>query len=656
MKLILLLLSLQGCVVQGKKEMILIIVLPQNSTDSEVPVTWQRAEEILPGALAAIEEANNYSVSFEFTLIKVNTGSYELSYSGNVLEVIADLVWEEKVSHIIGIAGVLHPNVLAVIDRFQLPIASLVHSNESPNNSNVHYLTASTSTLIESVLAFLTEISPKKIGLITEIEQPYYLMVSSGINAKISISLNEIVQSHHKKSYSGIANKIFANNIHVILLNVGPSTALSVLCEAYKNGLTWPKYAWILHSYRLDDLLRSSVQSNPGCNVQKILEGIFIFQLTGEETNFSSYYSAHHIVNNGDPGFNPYADLLYHSVWALISSVDNRSFSYSNSVSSQVHCNPGCSKIYIYHNINNMGTLVGTYNGISHTLANVSKINFRDSDLAVVSREYLTPFLPLPLLCFLFNTILLILYIYFRNEPSVKSTSVSLSMLIFTGCYITILFSVCLTINRHYTVDFCMLLCWLSGTGLSVPLILATVLVKMLRVYHIFTTFKILKNSALLSDCALLLYCILILSPNIVVLTLWTAIDPYRKVILFFEHPGFTRMEMSCHSNNTFGWFGLGCIYIFLLALATVIVAIKSRNIRRTHFKDTRKVNLNIFLTVNVGLSSLCYYLILLILRFTFASFVVIYFCHIFLAFLSQFTLFVPKIWPIIQAKLFKTS
>ena len=89
-------------------------------------------------------------------------------------EVIANLAWQEKVSHIIGIAGVLHPYVLVVLNRFQLPIAAVIHSNEAPHNFNVHYMTASTSTLIESILAFLTEINPKKMGLITEIKQPYY--------------------------------------------------------------------------------------------------------------------------------------------------------------------------------------------------------------------------------------------------------------------------------------------------------------------------------------------------------------------------------------------------------------------------------------------------------------------------------------------------
>ena len=47
---------------------------------------------------------------------------------------------------------------------------------------------------------------------------------------------------------------------------------------AYKQGLTWPKYAWILHSYRLDDLLQNST-SNKGCmhSVQKSFEGFLSF-------------------------------------------------------------------------------------------------------------------------------------------------------------------------------------------------------------------------------------------------------------------------------------------------------------------------------------------------------------------------------------------
>ena len=133
-----------------------------------------------------------------------------------------------------------------------------------------------------------------------------------------------------------------------------------------------------------------------------------------------------------------------------------------------------------------MATFIGTYDGISHTLTNVSKITLRDNDVAVVSRAFLTPFLHWLSCAFFTTRYCWFFIIYFHNEPSVKSTSVSFSMLIFTGCYVHILYVVYLTLNReYYTVDLCMVLVWLSGSGLSMPLIFATILVKMLsqRVY-----------------------------------------------------------------------------------------------------------------------------------------------------------------------------
>ena len=70
--------------------------------------------------------------------------------------------------------------------------------------------------------------------------------------------------------------------------------------------------------------------------------------------------------------------------------------------------------------------------------------------------------------------------------------------------YILIGYSGSLIVDDLYQFDYCMFHIWLSGIGLSIPLILATILVKMLRVYRIFTAYKILKQSTHLSDVALL--------------------------------------------------------------------------------------------------------------------------------------------------------
>ena len=627
------LLSLQCCLTLGKSEAILIIALPQSDTE---------VEEILPGALTAIEKAKNSSPSFNLTLIRASSGPvtslrYDLPYSGNVLEIIANLTWQKRASDIIGIAGVLHPNIRAILNRFQLSTTSLVHFNKPPHNSNINYPIAfmATSTLTDSILAFFNEISPRKIGLVTEIKEPYYLMVSNELSTKANISL-DIHIVNKRQSLSNIIEKINVSNVHVILLSVGPSTALSVLCEAYKIGLTWPKYAWILHSYRLEDLLQIS-GSNEECSAKKILEGIFTFQLT---KNLNSE------TKMGNDGFNPYARLLYDSVMALISSVDNKSLAHS----SAFHFNPDSSKVYIHHNMNGTASLIQIFDGTSRNLTKLSEITFTDPDLPRVNKELLSPYLlPLPILCFLLNTILLILYILFRNQPSVKSTSVSLSMLMFTGCYLLITFTVGFLLFDKYSFDLCVPLVWLSDLGLPLSLIYAILLVKMLRVYHIFTTFKVLKQSAKCKDYALLVYTVLILLPQIAVLILWSAISPTRRMDNITEYPGFIEIEGTCDHDND--WQSLFTIaYQLLLEAIIIFVIIKSRKIRRAHFNDTMKVTLLILLLYLIGICAHILYYIFSDMSFSTKA-TVTYIVNILTAFLCQITLFVPKIWPLVQKK-----
>ena len=654
MKFSLLLSSLLSLLSLAKSEPILIIALPQ-SDHTEVSASWERGEEILPGALAAIDEAKKINNSSNFTVIEVTSGtvtSYGLSYSGNVLEVIANLTWQNRISDIIGIAGVFHPNVLAVLNRFHRPIVSLVHFNKTPLNS-IHYTTASVLTLTDSIIAFLKEVHPRKIGIITELKQPY-VAVSNEFSTKSNVRLHHEYHGHHSASFSDTIEGIFVSNAHVILLSVSPSAAIPLLCEAYKRGLTWPKYAWILYSYRLDDLLRRSSISNKGCRMRRILEGIFIFQLTKEPGggNFNSG-ATHHKFSGVE--HNPYSYLLYESVQALISSADTRSVFDFNEAPSLFRSKSGDSIVYVYHSLDSTIRLIGVYDGTSSILINVSDTIFTDYDLPVVNRKAIlfSYLLPFPILSCIFNTILLVLYIIFHNEPSIKSTSVSISMLMLIGCYILIGYSFFLVVGALYKLDLCKVYIWLSGIGLSIPLILATLLVKMLRVYRIFTVYKFLKQSTHLSDVALLVYTILILSPNIILLILWTAIDPGYRVDNFIEHPGYIENVMICNqSNYELTWYALAFVYLLLLSVAVVIVAIKSRNIRLARFKDTKKVNIFIFLIYIVGYFMFSYWRILWDSEFHILSLIILYVGHMLMAFLCQIILFVPKIWPAVQKKI----
>ena len=187
------------------------------------------------------------------------------------------------------------------------------------------------------------------------------------------------------------------------------------------------------------------------------------------------------------------------------------------------------------------------------------------------------------------------------------------------------------------------------------PLILATILVKMLRVYHIFTAFKALKHSVKCRDYTLVIYITLILSPIILLQTLWTLIDPDHLIFNFIEHPGFIETDIRCYSRYRHIRIALGLAYNFLLSFAVVVVAVKSRKIRRTQFKDTKKVNVLIFLLI---VQCLCCYPHFVILDLVGYHFDFLHFFYpaafITAALLCQFILFAPKIWPSVQNKIFK--
>ena len=84
-------------------------------------------------------------------------------------------------------------------------------------------------------------------------------------------------------------------------------------------------------------------------------------------------------------GFNPYSDLLYNSVRALISSADNKSI--------MSFTDPDRAKVYVYHNLNTTVHLTGIYDGTSHTLASIREIPFIDYDLPTVNKRSLSHYL-----------------------------------------------------------------------------------------------------------------------------------------------------------------------------------------------------------------------------------------------------------------------
>lgn len=172
---------------------------------------------------------------------------------------------------------------------------------------------------------------------------------------------------------------------------------------------------------------------------------------------------------------------------------------------------------------------------------------------------YITIFYIAITACFIICTVMLVLFLYFRNEPAVKATSVSLSMLIFIGCYLLVLHTYLLNStllpSLYKQSDelrncMCTLRTFLNGVGFPIALILSTLLVKLLRVYRLFSL-KTRVSKFTTSNLALAGYVLLLTSPNAFISLLWATVDPYTSTVLFSIRNGSLHISVLCVSIGT---------------------------------------------------------------------------------------------------------
>jgi len=212
-----------------------------------------------------------------------------------------------------------------------------------------------------------------------------------------------------------------------------------------------------------------------------------------------------------------------------------------------------------------------------------------------------------------FTAMLLVLYLCFRKEPEIKATSPYLSLLAFIGVFslfIGLELQVIATSSSNVAFGICLAQTWLLDHGDNI--ILATVLVKMVRIYYIFKSFS--KMGREWSDRVLFLVIICMTLVTTIGDTLWGIIGPrdvYRAEILDY---GEVFVIVECYIEHPLYYVSI--VYGSALCVALVVVAILTRKIQRKHFKDTKKTNLfvvstSIFVPIIVISSALVVNLIL---------------------------------------------
>lgn len=567
----------------------LIVALPIHH-GSELTASWERGLEILPGAQIAADSINNSSAECQLQLIEVNTGQCGVANNFNLLEQFVQLI---NLSHEhVGAVG------LFCNTEFQL----LVQSPFDDTKGHIFRVAAITAlpslakpatTLIRALFRFMKALNWQKLGVVTESRDTYFSHTAEVLYREAKQDPNiDVVMYHQVQVHNRVTNPFSK----IIFVSASLPTTVDILCNAHQKNLMWPKHVWILHSYLLDDI----INLNTSCFINKALENVLFVRKQTTDNIFGDTYDdfnrKYQLKSPHSSHTNPNSILLHNLVWVMALNVLNLT---STNLSIPEH---GMIKITQFRN-NTEIPIALISNEIRFTDDQIRRMMISD-ELPVqfegASTKYTLIFSIEIVVGFMLVTTMLIGYIYFRNEPEVKSTSFMLSLLIFLGCYLNLTFlSLLLYFHQPILISdevlnvICGIFPWISGLGLSTSLIIATVIVKLARVYHIFSRFSAKPLGKKSSDLFLAGYVLLILSPMLLILTTWTLVDRFKITFRPSSHMGF--IQKQCLSAYLTAWLPLLVLYVVVLFLILVVVAIRSRKIRDKNFKDTKKVNMFIF-------------------------------------------------------------
>ena len=478
-------------------------------------------------------------------------------------------------------------------------------------------------------------------------------------------------------------HSLIRKRARIIYASVTAFEARELLCEMYQKGHRWPDFVWLFHDLGIEDLILTTEECDND-TMQTAVEGVFLLRyrlqpnpntiLVSGQT-YSEYLMELHNHTNGIQE-NQHANSLHDSIWAFALALNNSvSEGLGHNITRLVEKNlrkihfsgsqgniafneerEVVTEVDIFHVRNGEEMYAGHYSQVTRNITiHLPSERIPGSDF--VFRLHLA----FPISVFIitaillvFTLVVLVLFIYYWNKPSIKATSRYQSLLMLAGCCMMYMAAM-LVATTELLFDevygpLCQVEIWVSAVG--VQLIYSTLFMRLLRIYKIFLSSSNLRklHGKIWSDQGLAALSFIPVSVTVIVLVLWSTLYPVSTGydVYFQETSTSTRLVRICSDNSaSFVWiavifYGVNGIPI----VAVAIIATLTRKVEIDIFKDSKEVNTFVFSTV----VCLC---IWIPYTFTFnfyitvpqATFCFSVFTYLVIAFLCKVFFFIPKIW-----------
>ena len=697
-----------------RKPLKIIVVVPSMEKKGDYcngsQPEWERGEEILPGAYIAVSEINRSPDLLKMEIIPIAVP--RCSITAKVDDFVRHLTSEALLGgRPIAIVGYFCDNLAQFFSQLAghgqemlrvVQISATLPLRLSLNQRHLHHMLPSPAVCARTAVMLCRELGWSHVGVIGLglYHDTHFFRIKEEFlytARKHSIKIMFQMERSFINSPNQIVMELKRSITKVIVVFLPPSEAVNMLCEAYHQGLKWPNYVWLYVEVDSDTL---TIRDASSCTVEdltKAMENVLFLHLQHWESDkenvlhseikYSAFQNVYYQYLNNTECLqsNPYASVLYDSIWAIALAVNTSHITLPlqtkhsamsaiakelTSVSFQgasglVNFSQGTAALQLHVDIfyvhQDSLIHIGTYNQYTDTLfVNSSIIGEIPSDqldeVYLLYPQYLTVLLLVFLVSSLiFTTIIMSLFIHYRNSPEIKATSSVLSLCMFVGCYCLIISSLLHTIGSGHVIESNILGqadCW-GNTFLftvGMDLILATVFTKTLRIHHIFNTFG--KLSSFWTDKSLFVMILSVVSIKVLIMVIWAAVDINhlidKRILSLQEFSPHYKVIQKCYSQHLGLWVAIIFAYSGLLFLPMIIAAILTRRIKgdKSKYKDSKKICILVAVLFILICTGNALWFFLRAIGANIASKVVFSLGFTLAALFCQFFLFLPKVIP----------
>ena len=511
-------------------------------------------------------------------------------------------------------------------------------ADRSEYNNSLGIL-GSTQSFVDLSIALMRKSGWQNIAILFESNRVYYRSTKeafvAALNSNVSVLFNSPVYTQFYP-LDGVRSSL----ARIVFVFTAPSHSSKIMCLAYHMGMVYPAYQWVIISRRLAEFVGENAsltdtitfrygQQSYTCSVKQILEvalqGTFMlnYQLISPSyhdrrlanTSFDTFLGLYEErANEYNVSMTYWSYYFYDAVWAWAKVLDRVTdkngeifdhFDYGNKTMANLILSEFYARDFEFEGMSGVisfnsstgffdrpSDLYQVIDGVERYVAynngtDIVKLQSLDIIPDIVrtgdrtSVILIAIFVIIQLVEFVTVVVLQVLMIVYRNERSVRASSIKLIHLAYVGTYV-LLFGVtlnlCIEIKIHSN-EVGGIVCqaiwgWIYPIGFT--LTIGTVTVRTWRLYRIFAHY--LDPGRFISNTALMVMIAILLCIDLVIAVVWTAVDPFVLVVVENSVQVGPATELvldrSCRSRYGLGGYAAWTVIIMSIRITLLVVMV----------------------------------------------------------------------------------